>query len=130
MTDAKKTGPATGLLTPQSTLLRFAECVRERDLDSLVALYEPDAVFSPEPTIAVKGHDGIRHAFTELFGINPSFEFVLSYVHESGGLALVANNWTLSGTAPDGSAISKSGRSAVVMRRSSKGNWLIVIDKP
>ncbi|MCG5054507.1 MAG: DUF4440 domain-containing protein [Myxococcales bacterium] len=130
MIDADTTGISRSLETPESTLRKFTQYVRACDLDNLVALYEPDAVFSPEPVVTVKGHQGLRAAFGELFAIKPIFELVSTQVQESGDLALAANDWTLSGTAPDGTPVNKSGRSSVVLRRNPQGQWLIAIDRP
>lgn len=116
--------------SPEKTLRRFAECVRERDLENLLSLYEPDAVFVPAPTVALKGHARLRVAFQDLFQIKPKIYLVSTHVYESGDLALAANDWSLSGSAPDGTPVLKSGRSAVVLRRSSSGTWLIAIDRP
>ena len=130
MTEVQTVGPSKILETPEDTLRRFAQHIRERDLEKLVALYEPDALFSPEPKVKVKGHAGLRAAFQDLFVLEPVLELVPAQVHESGDLALVENDWTLSGTAPDGTSVSKSGRSSVVLRRDSDGTWLIAIDRP
>lgn len=116
--------------TPEDTLRRFAECVRDRDVEALVSLYEPEAVFSPSPDVVVKGHDGLPTAYREFFGLNPVLDLVRAQIHGLDDLALVANDWTLVGTAPDGTAITKSGRSSVVLRRGAGGAWFIAIDRP
>ena len=116
--------------SPESTLRKFAQCMHDRDLDGLVALYEPEAIFAAEPGRTVKGHDGLRVMFQELFGIKPAIQLVTTQVHECGDLALVNNDWTLSGTAPDDTPVIKSGCSTVVLRRSSEATWLIAIDRP
>ena len=42
------------------------------DLDGLVELYEPSAVFEPQPGVVVHGHTAIRHALSELLAIGPT----------------------------------------------------------
>jgi len=51
-------------------------------------------------------------------------------VLEAGGLALVAGNWSFTGTAPDGSAVNLTGHNADVLRRQPDGTWRFVIDNP
>ena len=130
MTQAEIPVSPPALETPADIMRRFAQLVEERDVEKLVALYAPDGVFSPEPNVVVKGHEGLRAAFRELLSIQPSLHVVPAQIHEGGDLALVANDWSLSGMAPDGTPIQRSGRSAVVLRRSEAGNWLIAIDRP
>ena len=48
----------------------------------------------------------------------------------AGDVALVVNDWVLTGAAPDGSAVRQTGRSADVVRKQPDGRWLVVIDKP
>ena len=116
--------------TPEDIVRKFAQYVHERNLEKLVALYEPDGIFSPEPNVVVKGHDGLRAAFQGFLSLRPVFELVPAQIHQSAELALVENDWNLSGTAPDGTPVRKSGRSSVVLRRGANGNWLIAIDRP
>jgi uncharacterized protein (TIGR02246 family) len=114
---------------PEETIGRFVHYVRERDLDKLVALYEPDAVLSPQPGAAATGHAAIRAVMEGLLALRPILDVVPAQTHRAGDLALVTNDWTLEGKAPDGSAIAQTGRSAVVLRRQADGAWLIAIDR-
>ena len=45
-----------------------------------------------------------------------------------GELALLQGEWHLDGTAPDGSPLELSARTAEVVRRQPDGSWLYVID--
>jgi ketosteroid isomerase-like protein len=45
-------------------------------------------------------------------------------------VALVVNEWTMTGTAPDGSEVRQGGRSSDVVRRQPSGGWLVLVDKP
>ncbi len=48
----------------------------------------------------------------------------------SGDIALVSNNWQMTGTSPDGSEITDGGLSADVVHRQPDGSWLVLIDQP
>jgi uncharacterized protein (TIGR02246 family) len=115
---------------PEETIHRFAKYVRERDLNNLLSLYEPNAVFIPGPGAQVTGREAFQAAFREMFALKPVLDVVPAEVHRSGDLAFVANDWMLNGTAPDGTPVHKTGRSAVVLRRNVNGEWLIAIDRP
>ena len=69
-------GVNTSVLTPEPLLELFGQCVRAGDLDGLVALYAPDAVFIPSPGAPVlTGRDAIRNALAGLLGLKPTMNF-------------------------------------------------------
>lgn len=119
-----------GPQTPDELMARFRECVHQRALDRLIALYEPDAVFVPEPGAVHQGRDAIRSALAGMLALAPSMETNVAEVHQAGDIALVVVDWTLRGTAPDGHGISQGGRSADVLRRQADGTWRVLIDHP
>ena len=48
----------------------------------------------------------------------------------AGDVALVQNDWSMTGTASDGSTVTQGGRSADVVRRGVDGTWRVLIDRP
>jgi ketosteroid isomerase-like protein len=50
------------LSTPEALMRTFADRLNTGDLDGLVDLYEPDAVFEPQPGAVVHGHAAIHEA--------------------------------------------------------------------
>ena len=116
--------------TPAATIERFSELLAAGDLDAMVALYEPDAAFAPQPGHSVTGHDAIRAALGGFLAVKPRMSGRIEKVLEAGDTALVANRWSLTGTAPDGSPVELAATSADVLRRRADGSWGIVIDDP
>jgi uncharacterized protein (TIGR02246 family) len=108
----------------------FTDRVHAGDLDGLVALYEPLAVFEPRPGVVVYGRDAIREALAALLALRPRMVARVVQVLEADDVALVVNEWNLTGTAPDGSEVRQGGRSADVVRRQTDGSWLVLVDKP
>ena len=49
-------------------------------------------------------------------------------VLQTGNLALLIIEWSLSGTEPNGKPINLNGRGTIVLRRQSDGTWLMVIE--
>jgi len=125
MTDIEP-GPAS----PHDLMARFRDYVHRGALDRLMALYEPDAVFVPEPGVVLRGPDSIRAALSAMLELSPTMETRVMEVHEAGETALVIVDWTLHGALPNGSPVTKSGRSADVLRRRADGNWAVLIDHP
>jgi uncharacterized protein (TIGR02246 family) len=118
------------LSTPEALMQCFADRLNAGDLDGLVTLYEPTAVFAPQPGVVVHGHAAIRGALGELLGIGPTISSQTVEVLAGDDIALVVNEWALTGTAPDGTEVRQGGRSADVVRRQPDGRWLVVVDKP
>lgn len=108
----------------------FTERFQERDLDGIIALFEPDAVLMPHPGQIVKGHSAIRDALAGFMAIDGRFEMELSQELSSGELSLLHSVWSLNGTTPDGNDIHLGARTSDVVRRQTDGSWLYVIDNP
>ncbi len=115
---------------PATTIERFSELLARGELDAMVELYEHDATFAPQPGESVSGRVAIRAALGGFLAVKPSMTGQIVKVLEAGDTALVANRWSLSGTAPDGSPVEMSATSADVLRRRADGSWGIVIDDP
>jgi uncharacterized protein (TIGR02246 family) len=114
--------------SPGTTIERFADLLAAGDLDGMVELYEPDATFAPQPGESVTGRDEIRAALGGFLAVQPRMTGRIEKVLEAGDTALVANRWSLTGTAPDGTAVEMAATSADVLRRRPDGSWGIVID--
>lgn len=116
--------------TPEALMRTFSTRLNDADLDGLVALYEPDAAFETQPGTVVHGHAAIRAALAQLLALRPTMTAETVQVLVGGDVALVVNEWAMTGTGPDGTAVRRSGRSADVVRRQPDGRWLVVVDKP
>src|SRR5918992_1063923 len=115
---------------PEAAIQRFSRLLADGDLEGMVALYEPDATFAPQPGQTVSGREAIREALEGFLAVKPRMEGTIEKVLEAGNTALVANSWRLDGTAPDGSPVRMGATSADVLRRRLDGSWGIVIDDP
>ena len=116
--------------TPEALMTTFAHHLNAGDLDGLVDLYDVAAVFEPSPGVVVHGRSQIRDALEQLLALRPVLTSHVEEVLAAEDTALVVNAWSLVGTAPDGTEVTQSGRSADVLRRQPDGRWLVVIDKP
>lgn len=116
--------------TPEALMRWFADRMNNADLDGLVALYEPSAVFEPQSGVVVQGHAAIRQALRDLLAIGPTITADTVEVLVAGDVALVVNEWVLTGAAPDGTSLRQEGRSTDIVRLQPDGRWLVVIDKP
>jgi uncharacterized protein (TIGR02246 family) len=115
---------------PEDTIRRFSDLLAYGDLDALVDLYEPEAAFAPRPGESVSGREAIREALRPFLALEPRMTGDIQRVLVAGATALVANQWTLTGTQPDGTPVELAGVSADVLSRRPDGSWGIAIDDP
>jgi len=122
--------PTLSTATPEALMQTFAAHVHAGDLDALLSLYEPDAVFMPEPDVILATRGEIRAALGAMLSLKPAMVVNPGEVLVAGDVALVQNDWSMTGTAPDGTTITQGGRSADVVRRQADGTWRVLIDRP
>ncbi|RED65927.1 YybH family protein [Cohnella lupini] len=114
--------------TPIEVLEGIASIFPTADLDKLLSLYEPEAVFVAEPGKVVKGVEAIREGLGNMLAMGLDFELIPKTVLENGDIALVISKWKM--TKPGTAEVVMEGRSSDVVRRQSDGSWLLLIDNP
>jgi uncharacterized protein (TIGR02246 family) len=109
----------------------FGEYVNAGNLEGLVALYEPTcAMVQRDGSLAV-GHAAIRASLERLVAMKPRMDLrIIRIVPGGDGLAMVYDDWTLSGTGPDGQPTTRAGKAIEVMRRQADGSWRVALDDP
>lgn len=115
---------------PRDTINQLMEAINRKDLESALALYEPDAIFMPEPGKHVKGKEAIRPVLAGFIALNPTLRGETDQTIEHGDLALFYSKWNLTGMGPDRKPVRMGGVSSDVLRRQADGKWLIAIDNP
>ena len=117
--------------TPADVITDFPTALHDGHLDAALALYEPDAVFIPQPGAEpLHGLDQIRAALAGFAALQPTLTPDIRKVVQAGDIATVLNTWKLDGTGPDGAPLHLSGTSADVLRRRPDGTWGLLIDDP
>jgi uncharacterized protein (TIGR02246 family) len=116
--------------TPETLLQSIVDGINAGNLDSLMTLYEPGAVFATQPGKLTSGLPGIREALSNFVAAKGRLDLKVTRVIEGGDLALVIGVWSFVGTAPDGQPLKLAAKSADVLRRQKDGTWRFVIDNP
>jgi len=116
--------------TPAATIERFSRLLSDARIDVLLELYEEDAVFAPEPGVAVEGRRAIRSALQPFLDMKARMSGEVQKVLEGPHTALVSYRWELEGTGPDGTPVRLEGTSSDVLRRRPDGSWGVLIDDP
>jgi uncharacterized protein (TIGR02246 family) len=119
--------------TPEQCDELFGQYVNGRDLDRLVALYEPQASLANEDGTANRGTAAIRAAIQELFAALPEVKITMKVVRvlpAGDDLAVLYNDWSLTGKAADGSTVEMKHKAMEIVRRQSDGTWRFAVDDP
>ena len=116
--------------TPQEMMDTFFERFCAHDIEAVLALYEPNAVFVDEPGKVVQGTDAIRESLTTFMAMKPNLKLVKHETLASGDIETNFVKWTLTGTGSDDEPISMEGAAVDVIRRQPDGTRKFVIDNP
>jgi uncharacterized protein (TIGR02246 family) len=122
-------GPAR---TPEDGDRIFMNAIARGDVETIVALYEPDAVFIRANGMRAHGHAEIRAAVAELAALKAKYEIhdIVTVLSGGGDVAVTRMRYVMSFTRRDGKPASIEARTMEVMRRQADGSWRFVIDSP
>jgi len=116
---------------PEDVDRLFGERVNAGDLEGVVALYEPTATLVRQDRTTATGTAAIRQELGGLMALKPQITMNVSRIVADGdGVAVMHDEWHLSGTGPDGKPVMLSGRASEVVRRQDDGTWRFVVDDP
>ncbi|WP_171072301.1 nuclear transport factor 2 family protein [Streptomyces sp. DASNCL29] len=122
----RRPGAPAAAETPDQLTKLFLERFRARDLDGLLALYEPGAAAGRPTGGPAAGHEAIRADLSALIDSEVTIELTARSAAHGSGLALLSH--TAAFTAPDGTATVRD--TTEVARRQADGRWPYAIGDP
>ncbi|MFG1709606.1 YybH family protein [Nonomuraea sp. M3C6] len=114
---------------PDSPAARFVVAMNAGDPQAVDHVYEDDGILVPVPGYPVTGPARLA-ANQHLQSLGLPIEARPRHVYVAGDIALLIVDWSIRGTARDGSAVDMSGTATDVVRRGQNGQWRYVIDNP
>jgi ketosteroid isomerase-like protein len=114
---------------PAHLVATFLAAFNDGDAAVLEQAYEPQGVLVPRPGIPVTGAERSA-ANAHLLDMGLPMNARLRHVYVAGDIALLIVDWSLHGTARDGSAVDLRGTASDVTRCGRDGVWRYVIDNP
>lgn len=109
--------------SPEEICSLFQKYIRECDIDSVLTLYDREAVFLNQAGETRKG-DGRREELAPLAAAKTAFDFSIKQVIRSGDIALMHTEWKVS------SPQQMSLYAIEVARRQQDGTWRWLIGDP
>jgi ketosteroid isomerase-like protein len=104
---------------------QFSGSIKRADVESIVDMYDDEAIFLLTGAPTCKGKQGISGMFTEFFSDGPvDMTFKTGDVFESGDLVVDVGTYTM------GSESGSVGRYVVVYRRRTDGSLAMLVDAP
>ena len=107
----------------------FEKAFNAADLDALLKLYDDQSILVAEPGKPVKGLENIKQALMGFLALKLPIQLTRR-VYENGDVGLCVADWSMAGKGPDGKDVKLGGTSAEVVKKTSSGNWVYVIDSP
>jgi uncharacterized protein (TIGR02246 family) len=119
-----------GHAEPLDVARAWGDAYAARDLDAMMRLFDPDAVWVSAEGDVVVGSDAIREVFRDFLRLDATYETDDERFAQADDIALVSARWRMQGVDADGAPIDISGRTADVLRRDVEGDWRYAIDSP
>ena len=86
--------------SPEDICRLFRQYMREGDIDSVLTLYDEDAVFLNQSGEAKNGKEALRQELAPFAAMKAIFDFDIKQVVQSGDIALVHTRWKVSSPKP------------------------------
>ena len=115
---------------PEDIYPALSEAYNAGDLEALVSLYDPKAVFVIKPGRVTESPEELRGAMQHVAALRGRLTVNPRTFIRSDDLVLVLGTFTLSGRRGDGTAFERTSKFADVLRRQPDGHWLVAIDNP
>jgi len=109
--------------SPEEICNLFQQYMRESDIDSVLTLYDPEAVFL-DPSGETRKGRALREELLPLAAAKTVFDFHIKRVIQSGDIALMHTNWKVSSPKPT------TLYAIEVARRQPDGTWRWLIGDP
>jgi ketosteroid isomerase-like protein len=110
--------------SPEEICRLFQQYMAEGDIDSVLSVYDREAVFLNQAGEVKQGRDGLRQELAPLAAMKALFDFTIKQVIQSGDNALMHTEWQVSAPQP------MSVYAIEVARRQPDGTWRWLIGDP
>jgi ketosteroid isomerase-like protein len=111
-------------MSPQEICRLFQRYMAEGDIDSVLSVYDSEAVFLRQSGEVTKDRRNLRQELAGLAAMKLRFDFRIKQIIQTGGIALMHTEWRISGPQP------MTVYAIEVARRQPDGTWCWLIGDP
>jgi uncharacterized protein (TIGR02246 family) len=115
-------------MRPEEVHAALSAAYNAGDLEGVLALYDPDAVFVIKPGRVTDGPAELRLVLQRLVELRATLTVTPQTFVRSGDVLLVLGEYVHSGLRRDGTPFDIKARFVDVLRRQPDGRWLIAVD--
>jgi len=129
--DPKEMTPNFDRTDPDGADEYFMNCIRIGDLKNAMTCFDPEAIYIDKEGNTIRGSANIEKVVANLCNRQAVIE-----IHEhrnfpiGNDMIYRLDKWSMSATDPQGAPVAMQGASAHMMRKSSDGIWLWLVDNP
>ncbi len=87
---------------PEEICHLFQYAMAEGNLDAVLSVYDPEAVFLDQSRDVIKGREGLRQVLAPLAARRDRFDFTIKQVIKAGHIALMHTEWRCGAAAHEG----------------------------
>jgi ketosteroid isomerase-like protein len=110
--------------SPEEICRLFQQYMASGDLDAILGLYDPEAIFLNQSGEVKKGKAGLREVLAPLAAAKARFDYNLRQIIQSGDIALMHTDWQVTSPQP------MFTYAIEVARRQPDGTWRWLIGDP
>jgi ketosteroid isomerase-like protein len=110
--------------SPEEICGLFQQYMASGDLDAILGLYDPEAIFLNQSGEVKKGEAGLREVLAPLAAAKTRFNYDLRQIIQSGNIALMHTDWQVTSPQP------MFTYAVEVARRQPDGTWRWLIGDP
>ena len=110
--------------SPEQICQLFQQYMAGGDIEALLSIYDPEAVFLNQSGEVKHGRQGLREELAPLASAKAIFDFSIKQIIQSGDIALMHTHWTVYSPQP------MSAYAIEVARREPDGAWCWLIGEP
>jgi uncharacterized protein (TIGR02246 family) len=113
---------------PEDVIPSLVERFNSRNLDAMLELYSPEAVFVDMDGRVITDRSEFAALFQRDMNLGVPLKAKVRNVFVGGDTAQIILDWSIDGTGPDGKHVHVHGTASDIMRLSADGVWRYIID--
>lgn len=110
--------------TPEDICRLFQQAMAEGDVEAVLRVYDPEAVFANQTGEVTQDRQDLRAVLAPLAAMKARFDYQIKQVVQTDGIALMHTQWDVSGPQP------MNTYAIEVARRQPDGSWRWLIGDP